>query len=92
MKNCLKVLEFSGFGCFLAHDFVAWFLCGFSVLSYLSMPGLGWHLRECGLHSEEAHAHFIPVQRNPGVEWIHVAHVSPHVYSCKPREINGNHP
>ena len=57
---------------FFGTRLVAWFSCGFSVLTFLSTPGLGWHLRECGLHSEEAHAHFIPVQRNPGVEWIHV--------------------
>ena len=29
-------------------------------------PGPGRHVRECGVHSEEAHAHLIFVQRNPG--------------------------
>ena len=67
-------------------------LRGVVFVSFLSMPGLGWHLRECGLHSEEAHAHFIPVQRNPGVEWIvcifmYIHHVSPHVNQGKSMEI-----
>lgn len=33
-------------------------------------PGPGRHVRECGVHSEEAHAHLIFVQRNPGASCV----------------------